>query len=100
MGSGLRFRVHPSQGHETQNKKENHIMKNRNIQFKPTAGVLIPLLLACLAAVSISAPKIARAHVQAPFTWPFRSRADSRKPEDHCTMHASTAFSGNAIQYT
>ena len=31
-------------------------MKNRNIQFKPTAGLLIPLLLACFAAVFISAP--------------------------------------------
>jgi hypothetical protein len=31
-------------------------MKNRNIQFKPTAGVLMPLLLACLGAVFISVP--------------------------------------------
>ena len=31
-------------------------MKNRNIQFKPTAGLLIPLLLACFAAVFVSAP--------------------------------------------
>ena len=36
-------------------------MKNRNIQFKPTAGLLIPLLLACFAAVfaSAAAPAIA-----------------------------------------
>ena len=31
-------------------------MKNQNIQFKATAAVLIPLLLACFAAVFISAP--------------------------------------------
>ena len=36
-------------------------MKNRNIQFKPTAVVLIPLLLACFAAVFISATTPARA---------------------------------------
>ena len=42
-------------------------MKNRNIQFKPTAGVLIPLLLACLAAVFISAPNPASARDQVPF---------------------------------
>ena len=42
-------------------------MKNRNIQFKATAGVLIPLLLACLAAVFISAPNPALARDQLPF---------------------------------
>ena len=31
-------------------------MKNRYIQFKPTVAFLIPLLVACFAAVSISAP--------------------------------------------
>src|SRR4029453_14258605 len=36
MGNGLR-----------QNKKGNQIMKNRNIQFKPTLGLLIPVLLCC-----------------------------------------------------
>ena len=42
-------------------------MKNQNIQVKPTAGVLIPLLLACLAAMSISAPNLASARDQVPF---------------------------------
>ena len=42
-------------------------MKNRNIQFKPTAGVLIPLLLACFAAVFISAPTPAVARDEEPF---------------------------------
>ena len=39
-------------------------MKNRNIQFKPAAGVLIPLLLVCFAAVFICA-----ALRQQPATW-------------------------------
>ena len=45
----------------TQNKKENHIMKNRNIQFKPTALFCkkTVLLVACLATVSISGPNLA-----------------------------------------
>ena len=42
-------------------------MKNRNIQFKPTAGLLIPLFLACFAAVFISAPTPAAAHDMVPF---------------------------------
>ena len=42
-------------------------MKNRNIQFKATAGVLIPLLLACLAAVFISALTPAAARDMVPF---------------------------------
>ena len=42
-------------------------MKNRNIQFKPTAGILIPLLLACFAAVFISAPTPAIAGDMVPF---------------------------------
>jgi hypothetical protein len=42
-------------------------MKNRSIQFKPTAGVLIPLLLACFAAVFISIPTPAAAGGMVPF---------------------------------
>src|SRR5437899_12658594 len=42
-------------------------MKNRNIQFKPTAGLLIPLFLACFAAVFISAPTPAAARDMVPF---------------------------------
>jgi len=42
-------------------------MKNRNIQFKATAGVLVPLLLAFFAAVFISAPNPASARDQVPF---------------------------------
>jgi hypothetical protein len=42
-------------------------MKNRNIQFKPAAGLLIPLLLACFATVFISAPTPAAAGEMVPF---------------------------------
>ena len=42
-------------------------MKNRNIHFKPTTGLLIALLLACFAAVFISAPIPAAAGDQVPF---------------------------------
>jgi hypothetical protein len=35
--------------HESQNKKRNQIMKNLNIQLKPTAGLLTPPFLACFA---------------------------------------------------
>ena len=42
-------------------------MKNRNIQFKPTAGLLIPLLLACFAAVFVSAAAPATAGDTVPF---------------------------------
>jgi hypothetical protein len=41
-------------------RKGNHVMKNRNIQFKLAAGLFIPLL-ACLAAGFISAPNPASA---------------------------------------
>jgi hypothetical protein len=67
MGNGLLLRVHLERRSQTQNKKGNHIMKNRNIQFKPTAGVMIPLLLVCLAAVFISAPNVASARDELPF---------------------------------
>jgi hypothetical protein len=48
MGNSLRLRVHWNEGHK-RNKKENRTMKNRNVRLKPTAGVLIPLLLVCFA---------------------------------------------------
>ena len=52
-------------------------MKNRNIQFKPTAGVLIPLLLACFAAVFISAPTPAAARDLVPFKATFTGSSTS-----------------------
>ncbi len=42
-------------------------MKNRNMQFKPAGGLLIPLLLACFAAVFISTPTPATAGDTVPF---------------------------------
>jgi len=52
-------------------------MKNRNIQFKPTAGVLIPLLLACFAAVFISIPTPAAAGRMVPFKATFTGSSTS-----------------------
>ena len=46
-------------------------MKNRNIHFKATAGLPIPLLLACFTAVFISAPIPAIAAGQVPFNASF-----------------------------
>ena len=73
-------------------------MKNRNIQFKPTAGVLIPLLLACLAAVSISAPNSASAGDQVPFIGTLAGCVETQEPVDQCTIHAHAALFGNATQ--
>ena len=56
MENGLRLRVSQNEDHKPKTRKGNQIMKNRNIQFKPTAGILIPLLVACFTAVFISAP--------------------------------------------
>jgi hypothetical protein len=60
MGNGLRFRITQNDGHKPKTKKRNQIMKNRNIQFKPTAVFCknTGLLVACLAAVFISAPNL------------------------------------------
>jgi len=52
-------------------------MKNRNIQFKPTAGVLIPLLLACFAAVFICAATPAAARDLVPFKATFTGSSTS-----------------------
>jgi hypothetical protein len=49
MGNGLRLRITQNDGRKPKNRKENHIMKNRNIQFKPMLGLLILVLLVCFA---------------------------------------------------
>jgi hypothetical protein len=51
--------------------KGDHIVKNRNIHFKAAAGLMIPMLLACFAAVFISAPIPAIAANQVPFNASF-----------------------------
>ena len=80
-------------------------MKNRNIQFKATAGVLIPLLLACFAAVFISAPTPATARDMVPFNGVVSGFVDSQsgtecEPSIHVVNfgHANQlgAFTGTA----
>jgi hypothetical protein len=73
-------------------------MKNRNIQFKPTLGLLIPLLLVCLAAVFISAPNSARAGDMVPFNGTVSGYIESQVPVDECTVHTHVINFGNANQ--
>ena len=73
-------------------------MKNRNIQFKPTLGLLIPLLLVCLAAVFISVPNSARAGDMVPFNGTLSGYVETQEPVDECTVHAHAVNFGNATQ--
>jgi len=73
-------------------------MKNRNIQFKPTAGVLIPLLLACFAAVFISATTLAVASEMVPFNGTVSGYVESQEPVDPCIVHTHVVNFGNANQ--
>ena len=59
-------------------------MKNRNIQFKATAGVLIPLLLACFAAVFISAPTPAAARDMVPFNGTLSGYVETLESGTEC----------------
>jgi hypothetical protein len=105
MGNGLRLRVTRNHGHQTQNKKEHQTMKNRNIQFKPTAVIQIPLLLACLAAVFVWASSLASARDQVPFNGVVSGYVESQsgtecEPSIHVVNfgHANQlgAFTGTA----
>src|SRR5438552_17225048 len=105
MGNGLRFPDYPNDGHKPKTRKGNQIMKNRNIQFKPTAGVLIPLLLACFAAVFIWPPTLATASDMVPFNGTVSGYVDSQsgtecEPSTHVInfghAHQSGAFRGTA----
>ncbi len=96
MGNGLRLRITQNDGHKPKTRKENHIMKNRNIQFNPTAGVLIPLLLACVAAVFISAPNSALARDQVPFNGIVSGFVETSEFLPPCTIHAHASNFGNA----
>jgi hypothetical protein len=89
---------HNKKSKKPKTRKGNHIMKNRNIQFKPTAGVLIPLLLACFAAVFISAPTPAAASEMVPFNGTLSGCVETREPVDQCTIHAHAVLFGNATQ--
>jgi len=73
-------------------------MKNRNIQFKPTAGLLIPLLLACFAAVFASAAAPAIAGDTVPFKGTLSGTIISSVPLDECHVLAEIVNGGNATQ--
>ena len=60
------------------------------MKFKPTLGLLIPLLLVCLAAVFISAPNSARAGDMVPFNGTVSGYVESQVPVDECTVHTHT----------
>jgi hypothetical protein len=71
-------------------------MKNRNIQFKPPAGLLIPLLLICVAAVFISAPNPASARDQVPFNATLSGYVETSEFLPPCTIHGHAIVFGNA----
>jgi len=73
-------------------------MKNRNIQFKPTAGLLIPLLLACFAAVFASAAAPAIAGDTVPFKGIVSGTIISTVPLDECHTLSEVVNGGNATQ--
>lgn len=73
-------------------------MKNRNIQFKPTAGLLIPLLLACFAAVFASAAAPAIAGDTVPFKGTLSGTIISSVPLDECHVLSEIVNGGNATQ--
>jgi len=98
MGNGLRLRIIQNDGHKPITRKGNHIMQNRNSQFKATTGVLIPLLLACFAAVFISAPNPASAGDRVPFNGTLAGCVETQEPVDQCTIHTHAALFGNATQ--
>jgi hypothetical protein len=104
MGNGLRVRVTRNDGHKPKTRKGNH-MKHRIIQFKPTAGLLITLFLACFAAVFMSAPTPAAARDMVPFNGTVSGYVDSQsgtecEPSTHVINfgHANQlgAFTGTA----
>jgi hypothetical protein len=77
-------------------EKEITLMKNRNIQIKPTAGLLIPLLLACLAAAFISAPTPAAASEIVPFNATLSGYVETSEFLPPCTIHGHAIVFGNA----
>ena len=74
-------------------------MKKRNIQLKPTAGVLIPLLLACFGAVFISAPTPASARDQVPFHATLSGYVETSEFLPPCTIHGHAIVFGNATPF-
>jgi hypothetical protein len=80
--------------------KHKHIMKNRNIQFKPTAQRCknTGFLLACLAAVFISAPNPTSARDQVPFDGTVSGYVETQEPVSECIVHTHVVNFGNANQ--
>ena len=89
---------HDGKSLKLKTRKGNHIMRNRNIQFKPTAGVLIPLLLACFATVFISASTPAAGSEIVPFNGTLSGYVETQEPVDECTVHIHVVNFGNATQ--
>jgi hypothetical protein len=73
-------------------------MKNRNSQFKPTAGLLIPLLVACFAAVVASSAAPAIAGDTVPFKGTLSGSIISSVPLDECHVLSEIVNGGNATQ--
>jgi hypothetical protein len=71
-------------------------MKNRNIQFKTTARFLIPLFLACFAAVFTSATTPVSARDQVPFNGIVSGTIISTVPVDECHVLIEVVNGGNA----
>ena len=72
-------------------------MKNKNIQFKATTGLVIPLVVACLGIfISATTPASARDHV--PFAGIVSGYVETQEPVDACTVHAHVVNFGNANQ--
>jgi hypothetical protein len=91
---------HDGESLKAKARNGNHIMKNRNTQIKPTARRCknTGLLLACLAAVSISAPNSASARDQVPFNGTVSGYVETQEPVTECIVHAHVVNFGNAAQ--
>jgi hypothetical protein len=70
-------------------------MKNKNIQFKATTGLVIPLLVGCLG-IFISAATPASARDQVPFNGTVSGYVETQEPIDECTVHTHVINFGNA----
>src|SRR5438132_889291 len=72
-------------------------MKNKNIQFRATTGVVIPLLVACLG-IFVSAATPASARDQVPFNGIVSGTIISTVPLDECHVLSEAVNGGNAMQ--
>ena len=89
---------HDEKLQKAKTEKKINIVKNRNSQFKPTAGLLIPLLLACFAAVFASAAAPAIAGDTVPFKGILSGTTISSVPLDECHVLSEIVNGGNATQ--